>query len=148
LGRSRSRKESHHARAAEGHRVRAGQPGRELDDLRDRYDGTLHIAAARPRESPHPSTQPGGLDALPDRAHDAGHLAARHVALDEPVRAERAAPDHGVDPADTDRLDVHQHRPGPGDRLGDLDDCQTLGRAERLDRNRSHRCLLHPRAPP
>jgi hypothetical protein len=51
-------KVSHHPGAPERHRVGGGQSRRQSENLPDRGDRLLHIAAAQPSERPHALAEP------------------------------------------------------------------------------------------
>jgi hypothetical protein len=53
----------------------------------------------------------------------------------EAVASDGAAPDHGVDAADADRLGGDQHLPVGGTWVGPVDDGQAVGTSERPDLN-------------
>lgn len=132
----------HRPGAAERHRVSSRQARREGDESRGRGDRLLRVAAARAGECPHALADPGGVDAVADRGHGAGDLAAEDMTFPEAVGGEATAEDHDVDAADADRLSRDQHVQAGGRRVGEIDDRQAFGASERLDRNCLH-CRLH-----
>jgi Bacterial regulatory proteins, tetR family len=105
------------ARASQRHRVTGRQARRQWHDLPDRCDRPLDVPAPQPGERPHPLPGPRRVDSGADRGHRPRHLAAEDVPGPEPVAVENTAPDHGVHPADPDRLGGDQHLPGGGTGL-------------------------------
>jgi hypothetical protein len=74
--------------------------------------------------------------------HGARYLAAGNVTFGEAVASDGAAPDHGVDAADADRLGGDQHLPVRGARVREVDDGQAFWTSEGLDLNCLHCRLL------
>ena len=107
-------KAGYRPRTAERHRVGGRQARRKGNQGLRRGDRLLGIAAAQPGERPHPLADPRSVNAVADRAHHAGDLAAGDMTLGETVGGEGAAPDDGIDAADADRLGGDLHLPADG----------------------------------